>query len=98
MNDKMEEVKDYEGNAQLGIAVISSRFSWGQKVWFLNGRHIMDGTVEAIRGHQHRLYEHTDIELQLQHTSGEMGANFWVKDKDCFESRQALVDAILNGC
>lgn len=82
----------------LDTATISSRFNFGQEVWFLNGRHIMNGKVEAIRGHRHYLYEHVDIELEVHHTAGEMGCKFWVKDEDCFETRQALVVAILNNC
>jgi|LakMenEpi03Aug12_release.lakeMendotaPanAssembly.Ray.scaffolds.fasta_scaffold235543_2 hypothetical protein len=83
---------------QLGIAAVSSRFNFGQEVWFLNGRHVMSGKVEAIRGQKHYLYEHTDIELEVCLTSGKMGCKFWVKDEDCFETRQALVDSVLNGC
>ena len=94
----MGKVSDYNGTPQLGIAAVSSRFNFGQEVWFLNGRHIMNGKVEAIRGQKHYLYEHTDIELEVYHTSGEMGCKFWVKDEDCFETRQALIDAVLNGC
>lgn len=94
----MEKVSDYNGTPQLGIAAVSSRFNFGQEVWFLNGRHIMSGKVEAIRGDKHYLYEHTNIELEVYHTNGEMGCKFWVNDEDCFESRQALVDAVLNDC
>lgn len=55
----------------------------------------MNGNITSIRGEKRRFYEREDIELEVYHTSGEMGANFWVKEEDCFESRQSLVNSIV---
>lgn len=96
MNDN--EKNPLEAQSQPSrLAAVSSRFNFEQEVWFLNGRHIMNGKIIAIKGQKHYLYTRSDIEIKVHHISGEMGCNFWVKEEDCFGSRQELVDTILNG-
>lgn len=92
-----EDTKDVKVNADslIGTARIASHFFWGQEVWFLNGMHIMSGTLESIRGVQHNNGQEGELELELLHTSGEMGAFFWKSEKDCFESREELIKALL---
>jgi hypothetical protein len=79
-----------------GKASIVSAFDFGQEVWFLNGRHIMNGTVVAIKGSKHCYYAHEDIELEIKYTNGEMGCNFWVKEEDVFKTKEYLINTILN--
>ncbi len=79
-----------------GIARIVSRFKWNQIIWFMDGRHILNGTIQSIKGSASKSGSYDNLELELLYTSGEIGAHFRVREEDCFESKQALIDAILN--
>ena len=93
----METDNKLNKKEQLEMAAIVSRFNFGQEVWFLNGRHILNGTIQSIRGERNYLYGNIKTELHIFHSNGNIGCNFWIEENDCFETRQSLVDVIING-
>lgn len=92
--EEKTDLKDKEPTLTC-IANITSKYQYSQELWFMSGRHILSGTVECIRGDADA-YGNVSMELDLYHTAGDVGANFWVKEDDCFPTRESLVNAIIN--
>ena len=81
-------------------ASIISEFYFGQTVYFISetepqGHAIISGTVVSISGEIDTRIAKVDILLGIELTSGEYACIIRVKEQNCFESKEQLVENLL---
>jgi len=77
-------------------AKIESEYNFNQTVYYLDGLFIREGEVKAIKGAVDFEHDRKDIELQIEVKGGGMAMRTWVKEEDCVNSSEMIINKILN--
>lgn len=86
--------KASEEGPQPSTIIATSRFKYGQEVWFLENSSIRNGEVRGFKTEQYGLrhpWKAGGSKVFVHQTAGEFEKEDWVEEEHCFESREELI-------